>query len=87
MRFTNTKVFREERFAVGFDTKTGMSFLSIPVSNGLVEYSEFYVIPRELQERAAENKSQLLTLAEQCRRHELDSALIEQPGRLRGEPI
>ena len=47
MRFRDVSFSREKRFALGQDTTTGGFYLSIPVSNQLVEYEEYYAISKQ----------------------------------------
>jgi hypothetical protein len=47
MQFDDIFIFKSERFAVGQEQDSGKYYLSIPVSNGLVEYEEYYEITQE----------------------------------------
>lgn len=41
MRFADVVDYEQQHFSVGVDTMTGKSYLSISVSNGLVDYEEY----------------------------------------------
>ena len=84
MRFKSTRVFRQERFAVGVDQVSGKYFLSIPVSNRLVDYQEYYTISSVWGENPELHLEELKKFAEECRHQELDQYLILKPGFDRG---
>ena len=88
MRFQDIEVFVNDRFTVGQDDQTGSAYLSIPVRNPYVEYSEYYSLPdRSWALRPAEHIEQLKMFAQECRLHKADNRLLQKPGRLRGDPI
>ena len=86
MRFRDLAVFREQRFALGFDNNTGKHYLSIPVVNRLIEYDEYYEINRQTFDEWVFDHSAAAAFAERARRRELDHLLILSPGSDRGEP-
>jgi hypothetical protein len=47
LKFKDVVVCRSERFSIGIEESSGRFYLSIPVSNGLVDYEEYYEIDRE----------------------------------------
>ena len=85
-RFQDLSFSREGRYSLGLDTKTQAHFLSIPVSNGIVDYEEYYEI--SLQEFATftADSAAALKFADECRRHEHDELLLQKPGWNRGDP-
>ena len=88
MRFHDTKVFADDKFTVGKDVDTGYNYLSIPVRNPYVEYSEYYALPDENWAiQPVEHLEQLRAFAQKCRLHEADDKLLQKPRRLRGDPI
>jgi hypothetical protein len=87
MKFVDTYVFRDDRFSIGTEEESGVHYLSIPVSNGLVEYEEYYALDPVLFARAPGNIEQLRAFAEECRQHHMDDRLIVKPGTRRGLPI
>lgn len=46
-RFHDTHFSAERRFSIGHDSRTGGHYLAIPLSNGVVDYEEQYVISDE----------------------------------------
>ena len=84
MRFTDTYVSREGRYSLGRESLTGRPFLSIPVSNQLTDYKEYYRL----------NEAELLSFgvdgrlakefAERCGRREQDDRLFLAPVKLTG---
>ena len=86
MRFKDHFFSKEDRYSLGLDTETGKFYLSIPVSNGLVDYEEYFEIGAKTFEELMEHPIQAIFLAEKCRKHEMDEKLIIKPGRLRGSP-
>jgi hypothetical protein len=87
MRFNDTYVSRDERFSVGIDLVTGGGYVSIPVSNGLVDYEEYYEIDPQTYARFLSDPAVASSFAAECRRRERDELLIMPPGRNRGTPI
>jgi hypothetical protein len=87
MQFDDIFIFKSERFAVGQEQDSGKYYLSIPVSNGLVEYEEYYEITPEEFERFSAALAEMRELAELSRARKLDARLIMKPGSKRGSPI
>ncbi|WP_405135747.1 hypothetical protein [Nocardia sp. NBC_01388] len=87
MKFEDTYFSRELRFAVGVEQQSGKYYLSIPVSNGLVDYDEYYELDPATYERFIEDHAAASDFAIQCRRHEKDDLLIMKPGSNRGVAI
>jgi hypothetical protein len=57
------------------------------VSNGIVDYEEYYEITPEQYETFLNDKAAAVEFVESCRRHERDDLLIEKPGSNRGTPV
>lgn len=87
MKFTDTLVQREERFALGIEETTGKFYLSIPVSNGLVDYEEYYELDRAAYERYLADPKAALPFVQRCRAREEDARLIVKPGSNRGTAV
>ena len=87
MQFVDTHVFRDDRFSIGIEQESGKRYLSIPVSNGLVEYEEYYELDPVLFAGAPANVEQLRAFAAECRLHHMDDRLLVKPGTKRGLPI
>ena len=87
VKFEVLKIFRQDWFAVGIETTTCTYFLSIPVSNGLTDYNEYYRISRDWAEQADSHIEELRRFAEQCRHRLHDADLMLQPGSNRGTAV
>lgn len=87
MKFKDVLVCREERFSLGIEEDSGKFFLSIPVSNGLVDYEEYYELDQPTFERYRGAPKLALDFVARCRNHEEDRRLIVKPGSNRGTAI
>jgi hypothetical protein len=83
-RFQDTYVNSLERFSVGQELDTGLFYLSIPVSNRITDYEEYYEISREAHDRYPHDPAELSEFAEKRRRRECDHYLFIKPGSDRG---
>jgi hypothetical protein len=86
MRFTDARVFNEERFSVGTEEDSGRHDVSNPVSNGLVDYEEYFEIDAAALDLYCREPAAAAAVVERCRRRELDHLLLMKPGRNRGVP-
>ncbi len=84
MKFVDSYITRELLFAIGQEVESGRYYLSIPVSNRLVDYEEYYEIPKALHDACPTNMGALAQLAAKCRAHQYDEWLILKPGSDRG---
>lgn len=84
MRFRDTYFSKEQRFAIGQELESGRFYLSIPVSNGIVDYEEYFEISKSQFDGYPQNLPELAVLADKCRKRQCDHLLIQQPGRNRG---
>ena len=87
MQFDDIFIFKEERFSVGIEKNSQKYFVAIPVSNGLVEYEEYYEIDKATFERFSRSLDPMRQIADLCRARKNDERLMQQPGRLRGSPV
>ena len=87
MNFNDIFIFKEDRFSVGLETDAKKYYLSIPVSNGMIEYEEYYEIEKEEFDRFSASLAEMRKLAEKCRSHTNDEHLIVKPGKLRGSHV
>jgi hypothetical protein len=84
MNFVDSATDKLYRFSIGREESYGRFYLSIPVSNKLVDYEEYYEISKQIHDGYPDNMTQLAAFADACRRHESDHLLIVQPGLDRG---
>ena len=87
MNFEDRYVSVEHRFSLGEETVSGTCFLSFSVSNGLVDYEEYYALDDEEYALFRADPESALSLLERCRQHEQDDRLIQKPGSNRGTPV
>lgn len=87
MSFADHYFSREHRFSLGQETTRGTFFLSLPVSNGIVDYEEYYALSRDEFEQFLASSERALPLIERCRQRLADDRLIQQPGANRGTPV
>ncbi|MCV7257022.1 hypothetical protein [Mycobacterium shimoidei] len=87
MKFDDTFFSREDRYSLGVETTSGRYYASIPVSNGIVDYEEYYEISPEQYRVFLDDKEAAINFVEACRRHEHDDLLLQQPGTNRGTPV
>jgi hypothetical protein len=86
-RFSDTHVFREQRFAIGSDTQTHGYFLSIPVANQMVDYEEYYRLTPDQYRKFSDDSVAGGLFADECRARKRDDIIILAPGTDRGEPL
>lgn len=88
MKFRDFQVFHEEKFTIGVEEESQKYYVSIPVSNGVVKYSEYYEIsPEEFESAISSNTAAIKNLVGKCRLRLCDDRLMEKPSRFRGRPI
>lgn len=87
VRFSDVFVSREDRFSIGTELDSGRHYVALPVSNGVVDYEEYYEISPQQSEVFLSDRSAALDFADACRRRLHDDLLIEKPGTNRGTPV
>ena len=87
MKFNDTYFSREDRYSLGVEATSERHYASIPVSNGIVDYEEYYEITPDQYQVFLSNKDAAIEFVESCRRHEHDDLLIQKPGSNRGTPV
>ena len=85
-RFQDIYFSRQALFSVGRDETTGNYYLSIPVSNRMVDYEEYYLLSNEQFTRFEADRAEAEKFADECRKRRHDDLLILKPGSDRGEP-
>ncbi|WGV98812.1 hypothetical protein QF117_02295 [Vibrio sp. YMD68] len=84
MKFEDTTFNKEHRFSIGIEKVSGRFYLSIPVSNWIVDYEEYYEIDFNQYEAYQLEPCLAKEFAEKCRRRQCDKLLIVKPGKNRG---
>jgi len=84
MRFTDLLVNAAERYSLGVEEESGRHYVAVPVSNGLVDYEEYYAIDRPTFERFRRDPVAAVAFVVGCRARERDDQLIIAPGSNRG---
>lgn len=84
MKFVDTATNREQRFSIGREMESGRYYLSIPVSNRLCDYEEYYLLSKTDHDAYPSNLVALAEFARQCREHRHDHLLYLAPGSDRG---
>ncbi|MEV6068411.1 hypothetical protein AB0L82_17805 [Nocardia sp. NPDC052001] len=85
--FEDVFVSREMFFSIGTERNSGKRYLSIPVSNGRVDYSEYYELDESEFDRFVASPSTADEFAWRCRCQELDERLIVPAFENRGTAI
>lgn len=86
MRFSEVFVSQEDRYSIGVELDSGSHYVSIPVSNGVVDYEEYYAISAEQSDVLLSDTTAAIEFVEACRRREHDDLLVLKPGTNRGTP-
>jgi hypothetical protein len=84
MKFEDVYTSKELRHSIGVESTSGRYYASMPVSNGLVDYEEYYQITQSKYEIFLHDKGAAMGFIEACRRREHDALLLQKPGRNRG---
>lgn len=87
MKFDDTFFSREDRYSIGVESESGRYYASIPVSNGIVDYEEYYQLTADQYHRFLKDREAAIEFIEACRRREHDELLIQKPGSNRGTPV
>jgi hypothetical protein len=87
VRFSDVFVSREDRYSIGTDLDSGSHYIAIPVSNGVVDYEEYYAITPQQSDAFLADSSVAAKFVEACRRYQHDDLLILKPGTNRGTPV
>lgn len=86
MKFRDDYISQEHRYSIGVELESGKSYLAIPVSNGLVDYEEYYEVADADAALYRKDINAALTFVNKCRNREADDLLLIKPGANRGVP-
>ncbi|AZD83093.1 MULTISPECIES: hypothetical protein [Pseudomonas] len=84
MKFNDILFSESERFSIGIEEDSGKFYVSIPVSNRMIDYEEYFEIDKTSFDLYINNPTSALSFVERCRKREVDNLLIIQPGIDRG---
>ncbi len=84
MKFEDTFFSFEERYSIGIEKESGLHYLSIQVSNHMVDYEEYYKISENEYNLFHSNPAMSIDFAKQCKKRKKDALLIIKPGKFRG---
>ena len=84
MKFACLHVSQAPRYALGRDARTDVPIFSIPVSNTLCDYEEYYRIDESELARFLSEPETAAAFAQSCGRREMDDRLVLKPGTDRG---
>ncbi|ELP96769.1 MULTISPECIES: hypothetical protein [Pseudomonas] len=87
MKFNDTFFNRDLMLSLGTEETSGRFYLSFPVSNGLIDYEEYYEIDKASFDLFHTDLIAADAFATTCRRRERDDFLIQKPGAKRGTAI
>ena len=75
-KFSDIHTNKENRFSLGIETCSGKYYLSIPVSNRMVDYEEYYEIDKVFIENYPDSLSKIIELLEKCRNRQYDDFIF-----------
>jgi len=78
---------RKHRYALGLDLESNRHYASLPVTIGVADYNEYYLLTDSQYEHYLADPEGALAFIEECRRREHDDLLMQQPGWNRGTPM
>jgi hypothetical protein len=87
MKFDDTYFSRDDRYSIGVESTSGRYYASIPVSNGIVDYEEYYELSQDQYDNFLNDSAAAIEFVEACRRREHDDLLLQRPGTNRGTPV
>lgn len=86
MKFKDIYFSKTGFFSVGIEENSRSYYISIPVSNRLVDYEEYYKLDKDIYDKYADCLDELIFIAEECRQRLRDKDLFIKPGSDRGVP-
>jgi len=86
MKFKDSKITSQGRYAIGIEEKSGKFYITFPVRNDLVQADEYYEISTSEYQLFSEDLDKAKELVERCRNRQEDERLILQPFTVRGYP-
>jgi hypothetical protein len=87
MKFSDEFWSRDDGYSLGIEEESGRRYVSFPVSNGVVDYEEYYELSAERYEQFRADPTGASAFVEESRRREHDELLLLKPGWNRGSPV
>lgn len=87
MKFKTLYVNRERYFSFKIDEEIGAYYLSIPVNNHLIDYLEYYKIPKSLFDGYPDNSDEVEDFIYKCRKGMMFHLSLYAKAKDRGEPM
>jgi hypothetical protein len=87
VEYKDAYVSRKYFYAIGLEAESGRYYLTMPVSAGVIDYSEYYELSRHQYDYFLGNHEAAAAFADECRRREHDDLLFEDPPANRGSAI
>lgn len=87
MKFEDTYFSRDDRYSLGIESVSGRYYASIPVSNGIVDYEEYYELTQDQYRNFLIDDTAAIEFIQACRNREHDDLLLQRPGSNRGTPV
>ncbi|WP_082973158.1 hypothetical protein [Mycobacterium sp. E2497] len=87
MNFEDIFVSSDDRYAIGVEKASGRYYISMPVSNGIVDYEEYYELTPDQYRHFLDGRGAAIEFIDACRRRERDHLLLQPPGSNRGTPV
>jgi len=84
VHFRDLFVYREDFYSIGVEMGSGRFYLSIPVSNRLVDYEEYYEIDLKMLDAFLDDPAKARAFADRARNREEDARLLVPPPPQRG---
>ena len=79
-------ISREDRYSLGLDLESNRHYASLPVSNRMVDYEEYFVLSDVEYADYLADPASAIAFIEECRRREHDDRLMQLPGSDGGTP-
>lgn len=87
MTFNDEYFSAADRYSIGIESPSGRFYASIPVTNGVADYEEYYELTGAQFSKFMLDKESAVEFIEACRRREHDHLLLQKPGSNRGTPV
>ena len=84
MKFVDKFTSKEYRYSIGKEEQSGKFYLSIPVSNRMVDYEEYYEITEKEYLNHSISSENMIKFAQGCRNQNNDALLFIKSGIDRG---